>query len=76
MAPQIAQLASQNGVLKSSIDQNALQRPMEETEAAQTMGEEQSRKLGLGQFYDVTLAIQAQTHREHQNFLLQNLHPN
>lgn len=76
MAPQIAQLASQNGVPKSSIDQNALQRPMEETEAAQTMGEEQSRKLGLGQFYDATLAIQAQTHREHQNFLLQNLHPN
>jgi hypothetical protein len=76
LAPQIAQLAKQNCVPQCSIDQNALQRPMEEMHASQTMGEEQANKLGLGQFFDETRARQAESHRVHQKFLLQNFHPN
>ena len=76
MAPKIAQLAGQNGVPQSSVDQNALQRPMEASEAARAIGEEQARKLGISDFYNEAIANHEIGHEAYKALRLQRMQPN
>lgn len=76
LAPQIAQLAGQNGVPQSSVDQNALQRPMDASETARTLGEEQARKLGISDFYNEAMANHEIGQEAYKALRLQRMHPN
>jgi hypothetical protein len=76
MVPQIAQLAGQNGVPQSSVDQNALRRPMDASEVARTIGEDRARKLGLSDFYKDAMANHEIGRAAYKELLLQKMRPN
>lgn len=76
MVPQIAKLAVQNGVPQSSINQNALHRPMDASEVARTIGEDLARKLGLSDFYKDAMANHEVGRAAYKDLLLQKMRPN
>jgi len=76
LAPQIAQLASQNGVPQSSIDRNALHRPMDAFEGAQTLGKDHATELGASDFFHNAVAHHDKRHQMHQEKRKKNLFPN
>lgn len=76
MAPQIAQLANRNGVPARSIDPNALQRPMDDLEAAHTIGDDQAKKLGISDLYQRAINAHEVSHQRYKELRLQGMHPN